>query len=143
MRRGGTGTRRPPLNRPLAVVIMRTLPLSLALLFTLGLGGCSNASVAEAYGQPDPFEWTYFRGSPRDVVAAINVAFDQSGVRVESIRDEAGGTILTLSSRFGTAEFDQILVQSTDVEDYTARAQVYPQRDPLPRWLEAEVSGRI
>ena len=107
------------------------------------LGGCASASVAEAYGLPDPFEWTYFRGAPTDVVEAIGVAFQQSGTRIESVRNEDAGVVITLSSRFGSADFSQILVQGTDVEDYTARAQIYPQGRPLPRWLEADISGRI
>ena len=32
---------------------------------------------------------------------------------------------------------------AADVEDFASRAQIYPQRDPLPRWLEMEVSGRM
>lgn len=116
------------------------IPLIVALL-ALTFGGC--ASIEEAYGRPDPFEWTYFRGDPRAVVGAIDEALNLSNIRVESVRSEAGGTLLTLSTRAGSADFEQILVQSTDAEDFASRAQIYPQRDPLPRWLEMEVSGRM
>jgi ABC-type glycerol-3-phosphate transport system substrate-binding protein len=120
---------------------MRTLFAATALALTLS--ACSGASIDEAYGLPDPFEWTYFRGEAADVVAAIDDSFNQSGIRVESIRNEAEGVVLTISSGTGRADFSQILVQPTNVEEYSARAQIYPQRDPLPRWLEAQVSGRI
>ena len=120
---------------------MRTLVAAAALALTLS--ACTNASIAEAYGLPDPFEWTYFQGEAADVVAAIDDSFNQTGIRVESIRNEADGVVLTISGASGRADFRQILVQSTDVEDYTARAQIYPERDPLPRWLETQVSGRI
>ncbi|WP_420456921.1 hypothetical protein [Rubrivirga sp.] len=120
---------------------MRTL--AALVLLSLGLAGCATASIEEAYGQPDPFEWTYFHGSPGDVVSAIGEAFQQSGTRIESVQNEADGVVMTLSTRFGSADFSQIRVQATDVEDYSARAQIYPQGDPLPRWLETEVSGRM
>lgn len=116
---------------------MRT---ALALSLVVALAGCTNATIEEAYGRPDPFEWTYFDGAASDVVDALQEAFNQSGVRVESIRDEAGGVVLTLASRMGSADYTQILVQRTDVEDFTARAQIYPTGAPLPRWLEMEIS---
>ncbi len=115
--------------------------IAFAVLAVLSLSAC--ASIEEAYGQPDPFDWSYFEGSPEAVVSALDAAFQQSGVRLESVQDEGGGVVLTLSSRFGSADFTQIRVQATDVEDYASRAQVYPQGDPLPRWLEIEVSGRM
>ncbi len=118
---------------------MRPLAASALLLF--GLAGC--ASLEEAYGLPDPFEWTYFSGSPNDVVSAIGEAFQLSNTRVESVRTEADGVVITVSPQRGSASFSQIRVQATDVEGYSARAQVYPQGNPLPRWLETEVSGRM
>ena len=117
-------------------------PLFAAAL-ALALSACSGASVEEAYGLPDPFEWTYFRGDAEDVVAAIGQAFNRSDMRVESIRNEEDGVVVTITARQGSADVHQILVQRTDVEDYSARAQLFPQRDPLPRWLETEVSGRM
>lgn len=116
-------------------------------LFALGLvvalAGCSGASIEEAYGRPDPYDWTYFHGEAGDVVVALEETFALSGVRVESIQREADGLVLTMSSRLGSANFVQVRVQETDVEDYTSRAQIYPTQAPLPRWLEMEVSGRI
>lgn len=117
--------------------------LALTLSLLAALAGCSGASIEEAYGRPDPYDWTYFEGEAGDVVEAMEATFAASGVRIESINEEAGGVVLTLSSRFGSAEFTQVLVQRTDVEDYTARAQIYPTGAPLPRWLEMEVSGRL
>ena len=115
---------------------------ALAVLTAALLGGC--APLEEAYGRPDPFDWTYFEeGTASDVVDALQETFQQSGLRVESIRNEADGVIVTLSSRRGTVDFTEVLVQNTDVEGFTVRAQIYPSRDPLPRWLEMEVSGRI
>ncbi|MEM1117583.1 MAG: hypothetical protein AAF845_16685 [Bacteroidota bacterium] len=115
----------------------------LALGLVAALAGCSGASIDEAYGQPDAFDWTYFHGEAGDVVVAIQETLSFSGLRVESVREEAGGILVTLGARSGRAEFSQILVQATDVEDYTARAQIYPVQARLPRWLEMEVSGRI
>ena len=121
-----------------------TAPYPMRALFALGLvaalAGC--ATIEEAYGRPDPLDWTYFHGDAQDVVTALQETFTQSGLSVESVYEEAGGVVLTLSRR-GRADFAQVLVQSTDVEGFTARAQVYPDGDPLPRWLEMEVSGRI
>lgn len=115
----------------------------LALGLVVALAGCSGASIEEAYGQPDPFDWTYFHGEAGDVVTALQETFSFSGLAVESVREEAGGVVVTLGAREGRADFSQILVQETDVEDYTARAQIYPVQARLPRWLEIEVSGRI
>lgn len=118
---------------------MRTAFAALALLLTLS--AC--ASVEEAYGRPDPFEWSYFEGSAEDVVNAIDQTFQQSGIRVESIYTQEDGVIVTVAGRTNSARFSQIRVQRTDVETFTARAQIYPEGDPLPRWLETEISGRI
>jgi hypothetical protein len=122
---------------------MRAVLPALALLLTLSLGACTNASIAEAYGRPDPFDWSYFEGSPEDVVSAIGETFQQSGIQLESVRTDDAGVIVTVSGRFDPAGYTQILVQETDEEDFSARAQVYPQGDALPRWLEAQISGRI
>ncbi len=121
---------------------MRTV-LPLLAVALIGLAGCTNASLAEAYGRPDPFEWTYFRGSSSDVVMALRVSLSQASIAVESVRDNEDGTVLTVSSRFDQSQSDQILVQSTAVEGFRSRAQLYPGRDPLPRWLETEVAARL
>lgn len=119
---------------------MRVLTVLSALLL---FGGCTNATIAEAVGRPDPYDWTYFDGSADDVVDALVNAIQQQGARVESVRADDGAAILTLSTRFGSATFNEIRVEETDVEGYSARAQLYPEQDPLPRWLEQQVSGRI
>ena len=143
MRRPGTGARQSALSIHVSLVLMRLSLLATALLLTLGLGGCTNASIAEAYGRPDPFDWSYFEGSPEEVVSAIGETFQQSGIRVESVRSQDDGVIVTVVGRFDPAGYTQIRVQQTDVDEFTARAQVYPQGNVLPRWLESEISGRI
>lgn len=120
---------------------MRTSALALTAFSLLALGAC--ATFEEAYGRPDPLDWTYFEGEPGAVVEALGDAFLTTGIRVESVRSEAGGTIMTLSSRAGTADFTEVLVQPSTEEGFASRAQVYPVGRPLPRWLEMEVSGRI
>ena len=118
---------------------MRAVVLSALALLTFT--GC--ATIDEAYGRPDPFEWTYFEGSPEAVIDAIGQAFSTTPAIVESARDDVDGTVLTVALRRGSAETSQILVQSTDVEAFSARAQLFPERAPLPRWLEMQVSGRM
>ncbi|WP_412062187.1 hypothetical protein [Rubrivirga sp. IMCC45206] len=121
---------------------MSRIPLVAALaLLTVLAAGCS--TFEEAVGRPDPFEWTYFEGSPEAVIDAIGATFQQTGVRVESYRDEAGGVVITTSSRRGSAQTADILVQATTEEGFRSRAQLYPTGDPLPRWLEMEISGRL
>ena len=121
---------------------MRTL-LALAVLLVAS-GGCTNASLAEAYGRPDPFTWSYFEeGSANDVADALVEAFQLSGVRVESVRSEDGGIVMTVSTRLGSSDHSEIRIENTSVEDFTSRAQIYPDGDPLPRWLEVEVTSRI
>lgn len=118
---------------------MRIALASLALV--LALGAC--ATIDEAYGRPDATDWTYFNGSAEDVVRAIGATYAHTGGRVESVRSEGGGTVVTIGSRRGSAQVTEVLVQETDVEGFTARAQIYTQSQPLPRWLEMEISGRI
>lgn len=137
---GGTTGASVALTSHVTAVSMRT---ALALGLLVALAGCSGASIEEAYGRPDPFDWTYFYGEADDVVGALEDTFAMSGVRIESVYEEAGGVVLTLGARAGSGDFTQVLVQETDVEDFTARAQIYPVGAPLPRWLEMEVSGRL
>jgi len=118
---------------------MRTALASLTLV--LALGAC--ATIDEAYGRPDSQDWTYFDGPPEAVVQALEDTFRLSGIRVESIRSEGGGTVVTFASRRGSASVSEVLVQATEVEGFSARAQIYTQSEPLPRWLEMEVTGRI
>lgn len=119
--------------RPLAALALAVLALAAA--------GCS--TFEEAYGRPDPFDWTYFEGPPQAVIDAIGATFAQTGVRIESYREEAGGVVITMSSRQGSAQTADILVQATTEEGFGSRAQFYPVGDPLPRWLEMEITGRL
>ena len=112
-----------------------------SLTLALALGAC--ATIDEAYGRPDATDWTYFEGSAEAVVRAIGDSFALSGGRVESVRSEGGGTVVTIASRRGSAQVTEVLVQETDVEGFGSRAQIYTQNEPLPRWLEMEISGRI
>ncbi len=122
---------------------MRSLALALAAL--VSLAGCSGSTFDEVLNQPDALDWTYFEGTSEDVIVAIQEAYALSNQRVESVEanEDLGGTIVTVTSRTGSADLSQILVQSTSVEAYRSRAQVYPDRDPLPRSLEIAISGRI
>lgn len=138
---------------------MRSVLVPLAFILTLG--AC--ASIDEAYGRPDALEWTYFHGSPDGVADAIGAAMVggpnlgqrlaetdsrrepslMDGYHVASVQSVEAGLVLTITPRRGSAEATEILVQETDVEGFTARAQLYPQGRPLPRWLEIEINGRI
>ena len=117
--------------------------ISLVFASLVALTGCAGASLAEAYGRPDPYEWTYFDGEVGDVIAALQQSLTQGDLRVESSREEAGGIVITLAPRSGSANVTQLLVQETEEEGFSTRAQIYPIRAPLPRWLEIEVSGRL
>lgn len=119
---------------------MRAFSVLAALLL---LGGCTNATIADAVGRPDPFDWTYFEGDAETVVEALIESFQLSGTRVESVRTEGEAAILVLGARGGSASFAEIRVEPTATDGYSARAQTYPDQNPLPRWLEIEVSGRI
>jgi hypothetical protein len=119
---------------------MRSSLVLLAVCLT-AFAGCS--TFEEAYGRPDPTRWTYFEGTADEVVQAIAQTLNEGPLRVEGARDEADGTVLTISDSEGSSDISQILVQATDVEEFGARAQIYPRRRPLPRWLEIEITGRI
>ncbi|HEX8299214.1 MAG TPA: hypothetical protein VF594_08655 [Rubricoccaceae bacterium] len=124
---------------------MRTFTL-LALLATAALGATSLSGCArgvtfdDAYGRPDATEWTYFNTPAQTVIDAITRYYSGRGVATESARNEGGGVVLTIANRSGSASTSQILVQSTDVEGFQARAQVYPIRRPLPRDVETFVT---
>ena len=120
-------------------------PFALPLLAGVLLAGCAGATFDDVYNTPDSLDWTYFSGSKADVVQAIQETYARSGIRVESIGEDAdlGGTLVSLAERSGSGDIAYILVQSTTVEGYRARAQIYPGRRPLPRDLEIEISGRM
>lgn len=121
---------------------MRSVLCAFAALVVLA--GCSG-TFDEVFNRPDSLDWTYFEGTPQEVVVAIQEAYAFSSLRVESVEtdEDLGGTIVTLTPRTGSADMSQILVQATTVEGFKSRAQFWPSRDPLPRALEIEISGRV
>ncbi len=122
---------------------MRTLSLALLLaaLGAAGLTGCARGvTIDDAYGRPDATRWTYFGVPAQTAIDAISQYYSSLGIATESARNEAGGVILTLANRSGGVDTGQILIQSTAVEGFQSRAQVYPSRRPLPRNVEAYVT---
>lgn len=112
-----------------------------ALLLTAS--GCAGAaSMSEAYGSPD-IDWTYFRATPDEVVAATDRALAFSGSRLEATREEAGGTVMTLSLRSGSSATTDVFVENTDAEDYQARAQIYGKDRRLSRNLELAIRRQL
>ena len=108
------------------------------------LAGCSagGATYDEAYGRPDATRWTYFELPAERVVAGVEAFYDGTEIVLERTREEEGGVVLSLASRRGGARVEQILVQRTTVEGFASRAQLFPQRRPLPREMEQFLSGR-
>ena len=120
---------------------MRARLSALALL--AALGGCSGATFDDVYGLPQATDWSYFEGSFYDVRNAIEETLEVNDLRVEGVRDEDGGTVLTVTQGGASSDISEIRVEPTTAEGYGARAQVFPTRAPLPRWLEIGVSGRL
>ena len=139
--RGTAGPARTLTPDP-APAAMRRLPLLAALLV---LAGCSGATFEDVLNTPDPLDWTYFEGTSSEVVLALQEIYALSNARVESVvaDDALGGTVVTISSRRGSAVPAQILVQPTAAEGYQSRAQVHPAGRPLSRDLEIAISGRV
>ena len=122
---------------------MRTLSLALlfATLGATGLTGCARGvTIDDAYGRPDATRWTYFEVSAQTTIDAISRYYSGLGIATESARDESGGVILTLADRNGGVDTGQILIQATSVEGFQSRAQLYPNRRPLPRDVETYVT---
>ena len=119
------------------------MPTRLLTLALLALAGCSGATFDDVYGVPEPNDWSYFTGSLSDVTSAMQETLEANDVRVEGVRDEDGGTILTITRGGAGPEMSEIRVEPTTAEGYGARAQIFPVRTPLPRWLEIGVSGRL
>lgn len=116
---------------------------AVALLLT-SLAACApGVTIAEAYGEPDPLDWSYFRATPDAVVTATDQALSFSSLRIESFQDLNAGVVLTLSGRYGTAGFTEILVEPTDEEGYGARAQIYQRDAPLPNNLERAIEAQL
>ena len=121
-----------------------SLSLAAAVLISLSLAGCARGvTLAEAYGEPDPFNWSYFEASPAAVIQATNQALSFSNIRIESVQDVEGGAVMTLSGRYGSAAFTEILVQPTAEEGYGARAQIYRRDAPLPDDLEVAIRAQF
>jgi hypothetical protein len=117
-----------------------------ALLFVaaLGLAACApGVTIDEAYGRPDATTWSYFEGSPSAVVNAIGQHLSNERIRIESMVDEAGGVVLTLSAYSGSMDTARILVQPTAEEGFRSRAQAYPSGRALPRGLERAIESRL
>ena len=121
---------------------MPTRLLAFALLVLAG-AGCSGATFDDVEGVPEPYDWSYFQGSVYDVRAALEETLQANDVRVEGVREENGGTVLTVTQGGASADISEIRIEPTTAEGYGARAQVFPVRAPLPRWLEVGVSGRL
>lgn len=113
------------------------------LVLGIALTGCGGATFDDVYGLPDGVSWSYFRGSIYDVTQAIEGTLEANDIRVEGVRSEDGGTVLTITRGGASPDIGEIRIEATEVEGYGARAQIFPQRDPLPRWLEVGVSGRL
>lgn len=119
-------------------------PLLLAVVAMTGLAalsGCHRGlTIDQAYGRPDATEWTYFNVPAQRTLDAVRRFYSGQGVSTESARDEAGGVVLTLAVRQGSGDTGQILVQSTRVEGFQSRAQVYPSGRPVPEDLETYIT---
>ena len=105
---------------------------ALAVAFSCAaLTGC--VSIDEAVGVPEATSWSYFQAPAGDVAVAAQDALRQGGLRVESVSETGdGGYVLNVSTRTGSAAFDQIRIQPYTYEVYESRAQTYPQGRPLP-----------
>lgn len=112
-------------------------------LLVLAGAGCSGATFDDVEGVPDPYDWSYFTGSIYETRAAMEETLQANNVRVEGVRDEDGGTVLTITQGGSGPEISEIRIEPTTAEGYGARAQIFPARAPLPRWLEIGVSGRL
>lgn len=110
----------------------------------LSLAACApGVTWAEAYGEPDPLDWSYFEASPSAVIEATSQALSFSSVRIESATSLDEGILLTLSRRFGSAAFSEIYVEESDEAGYGARAQIYRRDAPLPDNLEVAIRAQL
>lgn len=120
------------------------LRLAAFVVCCLSLSACApGVTWAEAYGEPDPLDWSYFEASPGAVIQATDQALSFSSIRIESATDVDDGTLLTLSRRFGSSAFTEIYVETSDVEGYGARAQIYRRDAPLPDNLEIAIRAQL
>jgi hypothetical protein len=128
---------------PAAAPMPRALLLVLLLLGTpLLLPAC--ATFDEVEGVPDALDWSYFRGSPQAVAEAARDVFTLGGYTVDAIGGEPGGRfVLRVTSTPAGVDFEEILIEPTQVRDYRARAQTIPRGDRLPRDLEVAISAQL
>ena len=123
----------------------RTLSLALLVaalgLAGLGSSGCARGvTIDEAYGRPDATRWTYFNVPAQRTIDAISRYYSGRGIATESARNESDGVVLSFGVRTGGVETGQILVQATTVEGFQSRAQIYPERRPIPQDAETYVT---
>ena len=120
---------------------MRRLAALAVVLLTVS--GCARGvTMSEAFGTPD-IDWTYFRATPAEVIAATDRALAFGGARLEAVQEVEGGTVMTLSLRGGSAATTEVFLEATDAEDYQARAQVYGRDRRLSRDLELAIRRQL
>lgn len=119
---------------------MRTL---LVLVLLVAAGCAPGVTYDEAYGRPDSQDWTYFRGTPAEVVVAIERVLAFSGTAIESVGKVPGGTVVTLGERYGGGAMEEIYIEATSKEGFGSRAQLYGRQTPLPIRFERDISREL
>jgi hypothetical protein len=123
---------------------MRRLTFSALFLLASGVLAAGCASIEEAAGVPEPFSWSYFQAPAAEVADAAALALRLGGLRVEGVDQTSdGGYVLTVSTRTGSAAYDQIYIEPFEYEVYESRAQTYPQGEALPTDLRVAISGEL
>ena len=123
---------------------MRPLLLALALLALAAplLAGC--ATFDEVEGVPDALSYSYFQGSPAQVVDATRRVLSLEGYTLESINEQGGGvTLIRVTTRPPGADFSEIRIEPTAVRDFRARAQTSPRGRRLPIELERRITAEL
>lgn len=115
----------------------------LVLALALAAGCAPGVTYDEAYGRPDSQDWTYFRGSTDEVVAAIERVLAFTTTTVESVGKVPGGTVVTLGGRGGGADMEEIYIEDTTKDGFGARAQLYGRQTPLPLRFEQDISREL
>ncbi len=117
---------------------------ALLVFALLVAAGCApGVTYDEAYGRPDSQDWTYFRGSTGDVVEAMTRVLAFSTTSIESVGEVPGGTVVTLSGRYGGGEMEEIYIESTSKDGFASRAQLYGRQTPLPIRFERDISREL
>ena len=116
----------------------------LALPVLLGALAAGCATFDEVEGVPDALDWSYFRGSPAAVAEATRDVLTLNGFTVDALGGEPGGRfVLRVTSTPAGADFQEILIEPTQVQGYGARAQTSPRGNRLPRDLEVAISAEL